>query len=764
MALRQKTLLIIGVTLVSLIGVLYSTSSTILLGGFSKLEQQHTRENVERVQEALSDELAQLNLTTQDWAEWDQTYAFIENGNQEYIKTYLDDVSIASIKLNLMLYVHSSGRVVFGKGFDLTREQSIPISNNFKKYLSASGLLRHSNGGSSLTGLILLPEGPILIASRPILNNDGSGSIRGRLIVGRYLNAAAIKQLDKRTRLSITMYPVDAAAMPPDFRAVSSSLLKQEKILVRPLGKQTVAGYTVIKDIKGQPALVMRVDIARNIYQQGQASIYYLGLSLLIVGLVFSGAALLLLEQLILSRLFRLSSDVRRIGSNGALSARVLSITGKDELSSLAKTINGMLEALENSQRKQREREERYYKYNRVLAQLTKSQTLQHGDLNARFREITEVAACTLEAERASVWLYDAQSAKMYCVELYQRSTSQHFLADTELLAADYPAYYQALEHERTVATVDVCTDPKTKKLSECYLCQAGIASMLNAPIRLNGQIVGVICIGHIGYSREWLLEEQNFVGSLADLAALVMEASERKRSQEELQKIYEELEKRIRERTGELAKANEELQAEIIERYLAEEKLLHEALHDPLTGLPNRALFKQRLESAIERAKRENYLLAVLFMDLDGFKVINDSLGHLVGDQLLVAIAQRLQTCLRPGDLVARLGGDEFTILLENLKDISDATNVAERILHELTLPFNLKEHEVFTAASIGIALSTTGNERPETLLHDADVTMYRAKALGKSRYEVFDQTTQTQVMTLLQLDHDLQRVLKHQ
>ncbi|MEM5838716.1 GGDEF domain-containing protein, partial [Pediococcus acidilactici] len=150
---------------------------------------------------------------------------------------------------------------------------------------------------------------------------------------------------------------------------------------------------------------------------------------------------------------------------------------------------------------------------------------------------------------------------------------------------------------------------------------------------------------------------------------------------------------------------------------------------------------FMNRLERALNQTKRqEDYRFAVLFMDLDRFKVINDSLGHTFGDQLLVDIARRLAICLRPTDTAARLGGDEFTILLEGIKDITDAIRVAERIQAELLLPFTLGEQEVFTTASIGIALSATGYQQPEDLLRDADIAMYRAKLLGKARYEIFN------------------------
>jgi diguanylate cyclase (GGDEF)-like protein/PAS domain S-box-containing protein len=202
-----------------------------------------------------------------------------------------------------------------------------------------------------------------------------------------------------------------------------------------------------------------------------------------------------------------------------------------------------------------------------------------------------------------------------------------------------------------------------------------------------------------------------------------------------------------------------------LIERKQAEKQLLYNACHDALTGLPNRALFMNRLEHALEHAERhENYLFAVLFLDLDRFKVINDSLGHLLGDQLLVAIANRLEACLRPTDTAARLGGDEFTLLLEDIRDVGDAIRVAERIQVELTLPFALGGQEVFTSASIGIALSTTGYNRPEDLLRDADIAMYRAKALGKMRYQVFDTGMHARAVALLQLETELRQALERQ
>ena len=200
--------------------------------------------------------------------------------------------------------------------------------------------------------------------------------------------------------------------------------------------------------------------------------------------------------------------------------------------------------------------------------------------------------------------------------------------------------------------------------------------------------------------------------------------------------------------------------QTDITERKHVEEQLLHDAFHDVLTGLPNRALFMDRLSQAIERAKRHpEYSFAVFFIDLDRFKLINDSLGHMIGDQLLVGIATRLAGCTRSGDTVARLGGDEFTILLDDIKDMADAVNMAERIYDKLKEPFNLEGHDVFTSASIGIALSTLSYVKPDDLLRDANTAMHRAKSQGKARHQVFDDTMHSHAVELLKLETDLKR-----
>jgi len=200
------------------------------------------------------------------------------------------------------------------------------------------------------------------------------------------------------------------------------------------------------------------------------------------------------------------------------------------------------------------------------------------------------------------------------------------------------------------------------------------------------------------------------------------------------------------------------------IERKRAEVLLAHQAMHDPLTGLPNRTLFLDRLEQALARSQRHPSSVAVLFLDLDRFKVINDSLGHETGDRLLMELAHRLSGVLRPGDTVARFGGDEFTILCDDIAGERAAAIIAERIAEAIALPFALEDDETFLTASVGIAMSSGAGSRAEGLIRDADAAMYRAKERGKARYEMFDEAMRARAVERLETENALRGAIERQ
>lgn len=255
-----------------------------------------------------------------------------------------------------------------------------------------------------------------------------------------------------------------------------------------------------------------------------------------------------------------------------------------------------------------------------------------------------------------------------------------------------------------------------------------GIASYMGAPLPGDdGETLGIFCVIDV-IPRAWSARELAILTDLASSAST------------------------------ELALRHRILQRERVER-----QLRHASRHDPLTGLPNRSFFTERLAQAVQRARGgQGPLFALIFLDLDHFKVVNDSVGHHAGDELLVAVARRLEKCLRAGDMVARLGGDEFALLLDRVQDGSDAAHVAERIQTSLAAPVNVGGYDLFTTASLGIVLSSSAHEQPEHLLRSADMAMYRAKVSGRARFEIFDPAMHAAALIRLQLETDLRRAVE--
>jgi diguanylate cyclase (GGDEF)-like protein len=232
-----------------------------------------------------------------------------------------------------------------------------------------------------------------------------------------------------------------------------------------------------------------------------------------------------------------------------------------------------------------------------------------------------------------------------------------------------------------------------------------------------------------------------------------------------------EELQAEVQARTAQLARRNEQLEQQMSQRLAAEGRLRHEATHDALTGLPNRAMLLERLSDCALRAQRdETYVFAVLFLDIDSFKVINDSLGHKVGDELLVQVAARLHASLRSldrvvrfgADTTARLGGDEFVVLLEGLKRPGDSALVAERIQEQLRQPFHIQGHQLVSSASIGIAVGGHATASADQLLRDADTAMYRAKMAGKAQHAIFDNDMHAAVVRRMKLESSLRLAIE--
>lgn len=627
MTLRNKTMAVIGLTIAALILLLYAASKAILLGSFADLEEHYSRRNVTRAVNALHDDVATLNATLRDWAQWDDTYAFIEDINEDYIQSNLTDETFITLKLNVILFVNRAGRVVFGKGFDLGSERETPVPDSLREHLLPDSLLlNHPDTESSVAGILVLPEGPMLVASRPILTSKAEGPIRGTMIMGRYLDAAEVQRLAEITRTSLDIQEVNDLHVYPGLAAPPLSP-EEDSILVRPLDGDSIAGYAVLKDIYGNPGLVLRVDMPRAIYKQGQRAILYFILALLITGLAFGAVVLFLLERMVLSRLARLNEDVSRIGESGDLSERV-SVTGADELAQLGSAINRMLASLERSGRELQESEERY----RRLVELSPDAIAVYGEDGIVF------------ANKAGVRLLGATSLE----QIIGKSIRD-------------------VIHPECLPTVE----QRVRELKEGKPDARLIEGKL---VRLDGQVVDV---------------EISSVPIIYD-------------GKPALQVICR----------------------DVTERRQMEEKTRYLTFHDPVTGLYNRTFFEEEMR----RLEDGRYNpVGIIVCDVDGLKLINDTLGHHMGDKLLVAAADVIRKCFREGDVVARVGGDEFAVLLPNTSRTA-VENASDRIRKAVVL-YNADNPQMPLNISVGFAVSSSAAKTMADLFKEADDNMYREK-----------------------------------
>jgi hypothetical protein len=361
MKLRNKTFIAVVVAFLCLLLSLYGLSEFILMNSFLRIERKDAEDNVERALNAYSDGLSNLNKLSFDWAAWDDTYRFVEDLNEDYVSKNILDNTLGGLNLNVMILINSTGQVVFAKAFDLEKNVSIPMPDSVRKHISENVfLLGHSDAKSIIEGVVLLPEGPMLMVSRPILPTSEEGPVKGTFIIGRYLSQYELMRLSEVTRLSLSVSQINDPDMPSDFREALNSMSSGGQVAVLPLSPDLIACYKIIKDLYGQPALILRVDSPRVVYRQGLDTLRYFFLTLLLAGAVFSAVTLLLLEKLVLSRLTRLSSDISGISRSSDPSSRVTPMKGRDELSSMGYAINEMLASLEHSQRDKMEAQERY--------------------------------------------------------------------------------------------------------------------------------------------------------------------------------------------------------------------------------------------------------------------------------------------------------------------------------------------------------------------------------------------------------------------
>jgi adenylate cyclase len=364
--LRVKTILIVVATQLALLVILAAPLRVRWLANFSRLETQMLTTDVNRALNGIASEMQALDMMNASYAIWDDTYTFVDDRNQGYIDNNFYDQVFAENRLNLVLVVDSSGHVVFGEAFDLATRRAVPLPARFQQISGRDPLIASLTPTNSITGVLDLPLAPMMFASHAIVTSQGSGPIRGALVMGRYLSAAEIQRLAASTQIAFTIQRRPEPLPPNDLPAARPAFESGVPLLTQPFADNMIAASAPLNDLDRRDSLLLRVETVRSIYAEGQQGVAYFIAAFLIAGMLFGATLLILLERVVLARLTQLSASVARVGAHADLSLRVPA-NGNDELGQLADAFNQTLATLEAAEierallyREARENEQKY--------------------------------------------------------------------------------------------------------------------------------------------------------------------------------------------------------------------------------------------------------------------------------------------------------------------------------------------------------------------------------------------------------------------
>ncbi|HML04846.1 MAG TPA: CHASE4 domain-containing protein, partial [Methanobacterium sp.] len=388
MKLRGKTLILMGMIILALTLSFFVVSEAIFTGSSTESENNYTKLVLKNTINSLNNDLESLNSTVKDWSNWDDAYNFINGNNPNFVAHSLNNGTFSRLNVNLIIFKDSSGKVVYAKAYDLKNNKTLSLPTNLNEIVSnkSLNLVRDENGGVS--GVAIINGTPMLLAAKPILKSSGEGPADGTLIMGRYLDQDELKSLSDIGIISIQRF--NSVAPNSDFEKAKSAILNGSDVYIISLDDNSIAGYTVLKGVTGEPTVILKVELPRFIYKNYQNAIFYLILSLIIVGLLSAMFVIYYLDKNVLYRLDKIINSVISIGKKNDLSKRV-PVLGNDELSDLSTSVNKMLGSLEESNYNLQKSEERY----RAIFENTGTAMIIIGDnmdiklVNSQFEQVT---------------------------------------------------------------------------------------------------------------------------------------------------------------------------------------------------------------------------------------------------------------------------------------------------------------------------------------------------------------------------------------
>lgn len=734
---HRKLFVLVSVAVTSLVAILYFLFATILLNGFTQLEQFDTRQNVERALNALSSQIESLTSKNSDWAAWDETYAFVEDGNPAFIENNLNCSILAQLDVDVIVFIHSSGRIVSAMACDAAQLTPVRISESLISELATNPAIGQAiSSGNKQSGLLKFAEGIMVVAIHPMLDSHGNGPSHGTLFFGRYVDTPQVATLSKTTHLNVTIRRLEDPTLPADFRTAAAALSAQAPIWVTTLSKTQIAGFTLLNDINDQPAVILRVDLPRSIYQQAKTSTLYLLFSLILIGLTLGGVA-----YFFSVRIFNDITERQRITEAlGESEARLLQILEQMPYPVEICDPNGTAKMVNQSFLKLfgvPSADLVVDKYNVFQDSLTMDVLGLADDIRRVYAgELVFIPEVTLPlAEILSE--YEIQSAANIILESTMfpvfRTTGEIWDVVTiwkditERKRAEESLRRREQEYKTVVENTPDVIVRFDRQYRHIYVNPIVEKEFGLSPAELLGKTHR-----ELGQPPERADESEKIIRQIFETGqATVFEVTEPTPTGD---KYF------LSHGVPEFAEDGSVKSALFVHRNITErkhlqEKLRQQATTDELTGILNRRQFLESAHSELKRAIRLKHPLTIVMLDIDHFKHINDAYGHAAGDQMLIAFTQICQQNIREVEIFARIGGDEFAMLLPETNSRQAFEAMDRCRLSLATIPIDLTGKPITITVSAGIASLSNEQESLDSLLVHADQALYQAKKAGRNR-----------------------------
>ena len=641
--LRYKVLAVVAAGLLLLFAVQFIAARLVLLEGYSRLEKDKTLTKVSSAVSLLEEQSRQLDSIAIDWAHWDDTYQYMAQPSQDYIDSNYTADTFDHLKINAFLLVDANEKIVFQKG--VNAGQPWLISEMLQLAASRGGaLVDASHGKNHVSGFFWTPTDIFIVSAFDVRLSGGKGARGGTLIMVRRLDQSLLDHIGQLLGMRITVERATGPGLSADRQEALAQLQGQQRMAVKALNDEAVAGYALMDDIGGPTKLLVRAVGDRSIFEQGQSSLSFLFWSTALIALVLA-AFHWLFDRLVLVRLAHLSDNVKRIGESADTAARIPALRGDDELAGLAHGINGM------------------------LARLDESQHALHFEKERAQTTLAGIADAVITSDEAGRVVYMNAAA--------ERLTG---IGSGEAGGKSLQSLFSLLSENKTIPVDSGWLTEPASGLEEVILERAdGEEFVVRKSAALlhdrNDDCFGAVTVLH----------------DITELRAL-------------------------------------------------SKQLTFQARHDALTGLINRYEFDRLAQAALEDAAKSERVHCIAYIDLDQFKVVNDTCGHMAGDMLLRQLADQLKARVRSSDTLARLGGDEFAVLLMGC-DLGKAQEIIEGLLHVVRDYRFTYEDKVFKiGASVGLTeISPEHAHTLSELLSTVDSACYAAKDDGGNRIHIY-------------------------